>query len=410
VGAVSRPTVLVLASTYPRWRNDPEPGFVHELCKRLASRFNVIALVPDAPGADPCGMFEGVEVIRYRYAPRHFQALVNNGGIVTNLRRSVWKYLLVPGFLLGQYLAARRILKRRKVDVIHAHWLIPQGLIANRLGRWACIPYLVTSHGGDLYGLRGSLLTSLKQHVVASSAATTVVSSVMREELARTGADVSKVRVQPMGVELSERFIPDVSVSRSAHEILFLGRLVEKKGLYHLIEAMPVILAGHPQAHLTVAGFGPEESALRMHTQRLGLDSKVTFIGAVPQEDLPRLYRRAAVFVAPFVQARSGDQEGLGLVCIEAMGCGCPVVVSDLPATRDVLPDSLGCVRVEPGDSRGLAEAVLEVLRHPAPRTAGVVADRQALVMKFDWQAVGDAYAEILLDVVSRPGPVPSGR
>jgi glycosyltransferase involved in cell wall biosynthesis len=401
--------VLVLASTYPRWHNDPEPGFVHELCKRLASRFNVIALVPDAPGADPCGMFEGVEVIRYRYAPRHFQTLVNNGGIVTNLRRSRWKYLLVPGFLLGEYLAARRILKRRKVDVIHAHWLIPQGLIAKRLGRWAGAPYLVTSHGGDLYGLRGSLLTRLKQQVVASSAATTVVSSVMREELARTGADVSRVRVQPMGVELSERFVPDDSVARSTHEILFVGRLVEKKGVHHLIEAMPRILAGHPQAHLTVAGFGPEESALRMHAQRLGLDNKVTFIGAVPQEDLPRLYRRAAVFVAPFVQARSGDQEGLGLVCVEAMGCGCPVVVSDLPATRDVLPDSSGCVRVAPGDSRGLAEAVLDVLRHPAPRTASVAADRQALAMKFDWQVVGDVYAEILLRAASRPGPLSNG-
>jgi len=55
-----RPTLLVLASTYPRWRNDPEPGFVHELCRRLTQRFDVIALVPDAPGADAGGLLGGV--------------------------------------------------------------------------------------------------------------------------------------------------------------------------------------------------------------------------------------------------------------------------------------------------------------------------------------------------------------
>lgn len=63
-------TALVLASTYSRWPGDPEPGFPHELCKRLATGFHVTVVVPSAPGADPDGVLEGVEVIRYRCAPR----------------------------------------------------------------------------------------------------------------------------------------------------------------------------------------------------------------------------------------------------------------------------------------------------------------------------------------------------
>src|SRR6185312_3546853 len=110
----SLPTLLVLASTYPRWRNDPEPGFVHELCRRLADRFQVIALVPDAPGADPDGMLDGVEVIRFRYAPRRWQTLVNNGCSVAYLRRSRLKSLVWPGCVRGQCLAARRRLGRRR--------------------------------------------------------------------------------------------------------------------------------------------------------------------------------------------------------------------------------------------------------------------------------------------------------
>ena len=163
------PTLLVLASTYPRWADDHEPGFVHELAKRLTDRFHVIAVVPSSPGAAAREILDGVEVIRYRYAPRRLETLVNNGGIATNLHRSPWKWLLVPGFLLGQYLAAKQLLKRRRIDVIHAHWLIPQGLIAHRLKRRTGIPYLVTSHGGDLFGLRGHVLNAMKCRVAASS-------------------------------------------------------------------------------------------------------------------------------------------------------------------------------------------------------------------------------------------------
>src|ERR1700735_2418201 len=98
----ARSTLLVLASTYPRWRGDPEPGFVHELAKRLTDQFHVIAIVPAAPGAAAREILDDVEVIRYRYAPHRFETLVNDGGIVTNLRRHRWKVLLVPPFVLAQ--------------------------------------------------------------------------------------------------------------------------------------------------------------------------------------------------------------------------------------------------------------------------------------------------------------------
>ncbi|MEO9089066.1 MAG: glycosyltransferase, partial [Rhodanobacter sp.] len=258
-----RPVVLVLASTYPRWRDDPEPGFVHELCRRLTAGFEVIALVPDAPGAEPSGMFDGVQVIRYRYAPRRMETLVNNGGIATNLRRSRWKWLLVPGFLLGQYVAAKRVLKRRRVDVIHAHWLLPQGLIACRLTSVAGVPFLVTSHGGDLFGLRGRVLNAMKRRVAAASSAMTVVSSAMREEAVRVGLKPPRMSVLPMGVDMRHRFIPDPSVQRGVDELLFVGRLVPKKGLVHLLDAMPAVLAQRPAVMLSIAGFGPEEAALK---------------------------------------------------------------------------------------------------------------------------------------------------
>lgn len=393
-----RPTLLVLASTYPRWSGDHEPGFVHELAKRLTERFHVIALVPSAPGAAAREMLDGVEVIRYRYAPRRFETLVNDGGIVTNLRRHRWKVLLLPTFVLLQAWKVLRLMRTRRVDVVHAHWLLPQGLIVallNKLWR-TCPPFVVTSHGADLFALRGRGFNAMKRFVVRRAAAVTVVSEVMNQELAGIGAQVSKVSVQPMGVDLAGKFAPDHAVVRSPDEILFVGRLVEKKGLRHLIDAMPSILRAFPSAYLTVVGFGPEEGERRAQVDSYGLHDKVHFTGALSQADLPPHYQRAAVFVAPFVAASSGDQEGLGLVCLEAAGCGCPVVVSDLPATRNVLPEGAGNIRVAVGDSKALANAVVEMLVRSGAHRRGAEACRETISEKFDWRAVSRSYVNIL--------------
>lgn len=398
------PTLLVLASTYPRRKDDHEPGFVHELAKRLTHRFHVIALVPSAPGALARETLDGVEVIRYRYAPRRFETLVNDGGIVTNLRNHPWKLLLVLGFVLAQTLHVWRIVRTRKVSVLHAHWLLPQGLIATGLSRLSrrFPPYLVTSHGADLFALRGRVLCAMKRVVVRGASAVTVVSRAMRDELVRINARMDDVVIQPMGVDLFKRFTPGAKVTRSTREILFVGRLVEKKGLRHLINAMPRILADLPLTQLTIAGFGPEETALRLQVQELNLEASVRFLGPVSQDELPALYRRAAVFIAPFVQASSGDQEGLGLVCVEAIGCGCPIIVSDLPATRDVLPQEAGCARVKPGDSAALAAVAIDALVRRSVYLKSIANCRAKVVRQFDWGAVSERYADILEQCIER--------
>lgn len=393
-----RPTVLVLASTYPRWADDHEPGFVHELCKRLLPHFHVIALVPDAPGADPNGLLDGVEVVRYRYAPRPLQTLVFNGGIVTNLRRSLWKWALVPGFVLAQWWAARRILRQRRVDAIHAHWLIPQGLIARALRRSHGTPYLVTSHGGDLFGLRGALPSKIKRTVLRNASATTVVSTAMRDAIAGLGIDTSSVDVEPMGVDLIGRFRPDANVTRQSGQLLFVGRLVEKKGLRYLLEALPDIRKNRPDVTLIVAGFGPERQALEAQARSLGQGDAVHFIGPVSQSDLPHLYQRASIVVAPFVQAASGDQEGLGLVVVEALGCGANVVVSDLPATRELGEAISGLYRVPPANHKALSDAVLAALQALTTSADTRCAD----LMRFDWNIRAAAYADRLHSIIKQ--------
>jgi glycosyltransferase involved in cell wall biosynthesis len=363
----------------------------------MTGEYDVTVLCPHAEGAASNEIMDGVHVKRYRYAPASFETLVNEGGIITNLRRRPWKWLLIPGFLFTQALATWQLIRRQRPDLIHAHWLVPQGLLVAALSGIdrRIPPLLATSHGADLYALRSGVMAVLKRFVIRRAAAVTVVSQVMRSELMNVGAETGKVEVQPMGVDLHGRFTPDLSVARSRDEILFVGRLVEKKGLHYLIKAMPSILANHPNAYLTVAGFGPEETALRSQVQSLGMDKKVNFMGAVSQAELPGLYRRAAVFVAPFIKAESGDQEGLGLVCIEATGCGCPVIMSDLATSRDMFTDSEGVPLVPQRDSSALALAVQRVLSDTDRFNEFAIANRGQLIQRFDWDVVSQRYMQI---------------
>ena len=372
---------------------------MHELAKRLTTQFEVCVLCPHAQGATAWEILEGVQVVRYRYAPSRLETLVNDGGIVTNLKRQPWKWLLVPFFLLGLFWHTWREIHRWRPNVIHAHWLLPQGLVLALLGLLdrRAQPFLVTSHGADLFALRASPLTALKRFVARRAAALTVVSQAMKVELARIGVSLDKVSVQPMGVDLMQRFIPTPDLPRSREEILFVGRLVEKKGLRYLLAAMPEIIARHPSAFLTVVGFGPEEGERRAQAEALGIAHQLHFLGARSQVELPALYRRAAVFVAPFVRAESGDQEGLGLVLVEALGCGCPVVVSALPAVLDLLdPKTDAAALAPPGDVAELAARINAALAAPEQARSKARELRERLQQGFDWQSIASRYATLL--------------
>jgi glycosyltransferase involved in cell wall biosynthesis len=394
--ASAKPGLLVLASTYPRWKDDHEPGFVHELSRRLCASFDVTVVTPRTPGAVAREEMDGVRVIRYRYAPARMETLVYDGGIAANVARAKWKLLLLPGFVIGQYLAARRAMAAGAIDVVHAHWLVPQGLVARLVAVGRGTPYVVTSHGGDLFGLRGRIATRFKRLVAQRAAAMTVVSSAMREEAARIGLAPPSIEVVPMGADLRGRFVASAAVERSRDGLLFVGRLVPKKGLLHLLDAMPLILARRPGAMLDIAGFGPEREALERRVSTLGIGDNVRFLGALPQQALPDLYRRAAVFVAPFVRDASGDQEGLPVALMEAIGCGCPAVVGDVAGVHDLLGEEAARIAVDPRDREALANAVLAALEHPREAAARALALREAAAARVDWDRIAARYAGII--------------
>ena len=393
-----RPRVLVLTSTFPRWENDTEPAFIFELSRRLTVSFDVTVLSPRTPGSKRKENMAGLRVIRFPYFFSQWEKLaMHGGGILNQLKTNPAYYLMVPFFLLGQLLAIIRLVRNEHFDLIHAHWLIPQGFIA-ALGMWIAgknVPLLCTSHGGDLFALKGKGLQRLKRRIMDKSAALTVVSKAMKKTVVDMGAAPDKVEVIPMGVDLKGLFTPDPGVQRKTDELLFVGRLVEVKGLQILLDAMPKVLAKHPGIRLVVAGAGPLESELRASAAKLNMTDCVDFLGMVPQLKLPSLYQQATLAVFPFIVTKSGVQEGFGLVVVEAMGCCCPVIAGDLPAIQDTVVHEENGLIFPSGNAQVLADSILKLLDDPEFRARLAGEGRKSVVQNFDWEIIAGKYGKI---------------
>jgi len=393
-----RKRLLVLTSTFPRWKNDTDPPFVYELCLRLKKHYDIHVLAPHYPGTATEEQLAGLQVTRFRYfmSSWEFLAYGTGGGMLAKLKRSPGYYSMIPFFFAGELISTIRILRRYRYDLIHAHWLIPQGLIAviaifltSRR-----IPVLCTSHGGDLYGLKGWLLTRLKKWIITNLKALTVVSRSMREEVKRLVADHEKIHVIPMGTDLKSRFVPP-KTRQNKGSLLFVGRLVEKKGLRYLIDALPLILKRHPQVCLRIAGDGPEKGALQLQSKRLGISDHVRFLGAVKNESLPALYQKSDVVVFPSVIANDGDQEGFGLVLVEALGCECATVVTNLPAMQDIIVDGKTGF-VVPQNVQKLAEKIVSLLNDPEMGRLVGKKGRRFVVERYDWDEIAKQYAALI--------------
>ncbi|RKI80075.1 glycosyltransferase family 4 protein [bacterium 0.1xD8-71] len=323
--------LLVTASTFPRWKDDTEPRFVLDLASHMTDEFDVTVLVPAAPGAKNREVLEGVEVIRYHYFPVHkWETLCYPGAIVPRIKEKKIRALLVPFLLLSLYFHLWKILP--EYDVVHAHWLIPQGIVQSFFKK----PYIVTGHGGDVVSLNKGIIKKLKMKCLRKAGRVTVVSEYLKKRVQELVPEIEP-EVISMGVD-TRKFGRQYRVENYFGQgdkkvVLFVGRLAEKKGVAYLIEAMKQI-----DALLVIVGNGPLRKTLEEQAEQVGKD-RIRFLGEKTHEELKKIYASADIFVAPSVTAKDGDQEGLGLVLLEAMASGLPVVASKSGGITQIIKD-----------------------------------------------------------------------
>jgi len=387
--ANARKRLLVLTSTFPRWEGDNTPPFVYDLCRRLTRNFEVWIIAPHAAGAAIREDMGEIHVVRFRYLPDCMEHLAYDGGILANLRNNPLNFLAIPFFLWALWRELQRMLRHISFDVIHAHWIIPQGWIAARRGGRNETPRLVcTVHGSDLNVLRNPIFKQIQHWVFQHADAITVVSHALAEKALALGAPPTRLAVVPMGIDVQRLFVPSSDPGNRA--ILFVGRLVPEKGPEVLIDAMPLVLEKHPDATLHVVGDGPLRTHLAARAHQLGIEHRITFHGAMPHAELPRFFRNASIFVLPSLN------EGFGLTAAEALACNRAVIASALPALRDFIKDGETGLLFPPGNSVALAERILHLFANESLRHALASAGRAVAADRFEWNAVAKRYSAIL--------------
>ena len=379
--------ILHITTAFPREPGDVIAPWLVELLKRLrAEGVDAEVLTSSYKGA-PDHVFEGIPVHRFRYFLRRWENLTHEETAPDRMRRSLL-YKVLPLFFVGAgVVAAWRLARRGRYDVIHVHWPLPLAALGWAAARAARAPTVTLFYGVELRWVASGMrpLRGFLRWAIRRSDAVVAISTYTANEV-RQLVDCP-VAVIPYTFELPVSAPRDRRTTGSDFEILTVGRLVERKGVVHLVEALAQ-LPKESGAFLVVIGDGPEAPRIRARALELGIGDRVQLRGRVTDEALRAAYASADVFVLPAIVDARGDTEGLGVVLLEAMNFGVPVVASAVGGIIDIVIDGETGLLVASADS-GLLAAALGRLCRDRELAARLGAQGQRFVAdRFSWSAI----------------------
>jgi glycosyltransferase involved in cell wall biosynthesis len=384
-----RPRVILLSNLFPT-PSDPTRGvFTLQIAKEMASscELTVVCPLPWFPRLPASASFQ--EYNRFSRVPSGYE--------IDGIRVVSPKYPLLP--VISEwihpllmfptlYAAVRTIVRRTGCDAINVHWLYPDGVAASWIGRTLHLPVVQTALGSDVNNFFNELVKRpLILRALRHARRVTVVSADLKGRIAANGVPEGKIDVIPNGVNTQHFFVQDrarcrgqVNVPAGRKMILYVGRLVEVKGVIHLLEAAAKLREIRPDFLLCLVGDGPKRPEYEAFVASHDLGGCVLFAGKKGHADIPAWLGACDLLCLPSLA------EGCPNVILEALAAGRPVVASRVGGIPDMITESNGAL-VEPGDAGSLCAALGRVLDTPW--------DAEGLrraVLPFSWARAADRY------------------
>ncbi len=347
-----------------------------------------------------------LEVLRFQYfLPQRKELLADGKGIQNNLRAFfLGKIQLLP-FFAAQYLAARRLLNKKKFHLVNSHWLIPSGLIMTMHKKRFGFKHIITVHAADYYLLRRIPAgKAILRWIISRADALLPVSKAIETGIRAYVPAGIRLRIIPMGADI-ELFRPPNEAEREKARkalglkdkfaVLFVGKLSEKKGVEYLIQAAAMLLPHMPELKVLIVGEGHLRETLERMATDAGIAETIQFCGPVPQSELPGYYSASNALVVPSIVDSHGESEGMPVVIIEAMASGLPVIGTTCCAVPSELADA-GFIEIKPQDAKQLKKAI-EDLKNKSETLV-----HQRIIRKFSWPETARQYAETFYEIMSK--------
>ena len=404
--------LLFLTQTYPRFEGDTAGPFIRDLARGLVRGGDrVTVLAPHTAGLAPAWDDGGVEVVTFRYAPESRELLGYGRSLEADETVKGGAALAAPLYALGALRALRRQIRPIRpirpmqpppFDLVHAHWIVPNGVVASAVcGGKRGVPLAIGLHGSDVFLAEKPGVRAFARRALSRSRLLTGCSPELVDRVCALGFPGERSRVIPYGVDVAA-FSPDrarrslwrerLGIPADAPLLLGVGRMATKKGFQILIEILPALLAEYPSLRVVLAGGGDLLEPFREATQQWS--DRVFLPGSVLRDTLPDLYRAADLFVLPAVHDGKGNVDGLPNVILEAMASGLPVVASGISGIPLAVEDGRTGKLVPERDGPALLEALRELLINPGTARRMGERGRSKAESELTWDAVAARYRE----------------
>lgn len=393
--------LLIVTSGFPLYEREGLNVFMLEFAQTLSKDFEVFVLAPFSKQSLMYEKIGSITVYRHKQFPFINAELAYGSGIMGNIKKNPFLLFVVPFFFLLQLFAIRKILKKHSVDIINAHWIIPQGVTAVLYKKLfdQKIKILGTAHGGDLFGLNNLIANSLKQWIYRNLDAISVVSSLLKAQVEKYSS--LEVKVIPMGID-TDLFNPEKANEAIKKDIeacdpllLFVGSCIPEKGLIELIEAMALVVEKNKNVHLLLIGEGYLIPSLKKRVDELRIEKNVTFKGSIPNEALPAYFASSQIFVLP------SYSEGYSLALREALSCGVISIVSRIEVFTDDKQLRDLVIFAEPKNVQHLAQVINETILNYSSLELKKRKGREYVQATGDWKVIGSRYHELIKSMLS---------
>jgi glycosyltransferase involved in cell wall biosynthesis len=396
---MTRHVVVMIATSYPRYPGDGVGSFMEPIATSVAARGHEVHLVaPWHPLIRRAREENGVHFHFFRYA---VVPAMNVFGYAQGLRADtdlkVAAWMATPAALAAGWFKAMRVAQKKHATVVHAHWVIPGGVIgALAAGRRRLV---ISLHGSDVFvAERHAMLRHAARRVFKRAARVTACSDDLRTRAIALGASADRIETVPYGVD-SVRFAPSPEARVRVRQALGIGerpfvftagRLVRKKGFDVLIRAVARLGATVPDLEVAVAG----EGDLRDELQSLAATSggRVRLLGNRTQDEIASLCAAADVIAVPSVHDQAGNVDGLPNFALEALASGTPVVATRVGGLPQAVRHAETGLLVVERDEAALADALLVVLRDRGLGATLGQAARQSIERDFGWNRVAERF------------------